>query len=78
MHSERAVVVPGEENDWVLLPHNETPTAGEMRGRPEKAMLAALTLSHVLSLSLTCQLWPQHGFNATAKSIGLNLAIIAE
>lgn len=77
------VVVPREENDWVPLPHNETPTAGKMRDRPEKlcSLLShglALLFSLFLSLSITCQLWPQHGFNATAESIGLNLAIIAE
>ena len=77
--------VPREENDWVLLPHNETPTASKMRDRPEKLRLLlshthtlSRSLSLVLSLSDTCQLRPQHGFNATAESIGLNLAIIAE
>ena len=50
-------------------------------------MLAAVKQAHSLSLSLPLSIslsgnarwpWPQHGFNATAESIGLNLAIIAE
>lgn len=78
MLSEQAVVVPREENDWVLLPHNATPTASKMQDKPEK-LCSLLSVSLSLSLSgNACQLWPQHGFNATAESIGLNLAIIAE
>lgn len=37
-----------------------------------------LSCSFPLSLYNTWQLWPQHGFNATAESIGLNLAIIGD
>lgn len=48
--SERAVVVLREENDWLLLPHNETPTASEAQDRPEKlcSLLSRMVLSRQL------------------------------
>lgn len=53
VHAEWAVVVPREENDWVLLPHNETLTADKTGDRPEKlGSLLSHTLALLFSLSL--------------------------
>lgn len=53
------LVVPREENDWVLLPHNETLTASRMQDKPEKlfslpsnSFSLLFSLSRLLSLPL--------------------------